>query len=92
VLRTLDIDGVPIYAATSHDGFRKPRVGMWDMLLDDDDLDAEGAVDLANSFFVGDAGGREALGKQHADHSCSDRYVCLVRLHGIATLDRYGLR
>lgn len=69
-----------MYAATSRDIYRKPRSGMWRELLDDYDLDAAGAIDLENSFFVGDAGGREAvLGgggeKVGKDHSCVDRCV-----------------
>ncbi|UPX17183.1 DNA kinase/phosphatase Pnk1, variant 2 [Ascochyta rabiei] len=65
---------VTVYAATGRDGYRKPRVGMWVELLDDHDLDGMEAVDLENSFFVGDAGGREAVaGISVNDHSCVDR-------------------
>ncbi|OAK95989.1 PNK3P-domain-containing protein [Phaeosphaeriaceae sp. SRC1lsM3a] len=72
VFNQLDIP-VSIYAATGRDQYRKPRTGMWEELLDDHDLDVSSAVDLENSFFVGDAGGREALNGGSKDHSCSDR-------------------
>jgi len=47
---------------------------MWEMLLADKGLQRED-VDIANSFFVGDAGGRLAsdIDKFKADFSCSDR-------------------
>ena len=66
-----------IYAATSHDRYRKPRVGMWEELLEDHDLEHAEAVDLGNSFFVGDAAGRGASGARPKDFSCGDRYVKL---------------
>lgn len=75
VLKQLDLP-VTVYAATCHDQYRKPRVGMWQELLEDYDLETSDAVDLTSSFFVGDAGGREAGPKQTTkDHSCVDRYV-----------------
>lgn len=46
---------------------------MWTELLDDNDLSAPGSVDLENSFFVGDAGGRPAMTGVPKDFSCSDR-------------------
>lgn len=69
-----------VYAATEKDRYRKPRVGMWKELCDDYDI-PENEVDLAESIFVGDAGGRVAsLGKSSEgvvatkkDFSCSDR-------------------
>ncbi|KAH7356726.1 polynucleotide kinase 3 phosphatase [Rhexocercosporidium sp. MPI-PUGE-AT-0058] len=71
VFGQLDIP-ISIYAATGKDMYRKPRTGMWTELLEDygirpDDLDVE------NSIFVGDAGGREAFNGQPKDFSCSDR-------------------
>ncbi|KAF3034070.1 hypothetical protein E8E12_004444 [Didymella heteroderae] len=73
VVNQLDLP-VTIYAATGRDEYRKPRVGMWRELLDDHDLDIMETVDLENSFFVGDAGGREAVaGITAKDHSCVDR-------------------
>ncbi|KAF5559644.1 bifunctional polynucleotide phosphatase kinase, partial [Fusarium napiforme] len=69
-----------VYAATEHDIYRKPRTGMWKELCDDYDI-SESEIDLGNSVFVGDAGGRTAtLGKgpdgvaaAAKDFSCSDR-------------------
>ena len=75
VLSQLDLP-ITVYAATGRDEYRKPRVGMWRELLDDHGLESINSVDLENSFFVGDAGGREALvGKTAKDHSCVDRYT-----------------
>lgn len=78
VLANLDIP-TTVYAATGHDIYRKPRVGMWAELCDDYDLTRD-TVDLENSFFVGDAGGRIATVKSGEgaaatakDFSCSDR-------------------
>ncbi|KAM4065737.1 polynucleotide kinase 3 phosphatase domain-containing protein [Hirsutella rhossiliensis] len=79
VLSSLDLP-TSVYAATGRDMYRKPRPGMWRAVCDDYGL-AEDEVDLANSFFVGDAGGRiaglgtgggnvKAIAK---DFSCSDR-------------------
>ncbi|EAT87754.1 hypothetical protein SNOG_05363 [Parastagonospora nodorum SN15] len=72
VLNQLDIP-ISVYAATARDQYRKPRTGMWHEILDDYDLDGADAVDLENSLFVGDAGGREALAGGVKDHSCVDR-------------------
>ncbi|ATY65543.1 DNA kinase phosphatase Pnk1 [Cordyceps militaris] len=75
VLRHLDLP-VAIYAATGKDNFRKPRRGMWDEILKDMGLEAKD-VDLEQSVFVGDAGGRVATVMNGAaivkDFSCSDR-------------------
>ncbi|KAK4160258.1 polynucleotide kinase 3 phosphatase-domain-containing protein [Cladorrhinum sp. PSN259] len=87
VLPAIGIPDMTLYAATGKDIFRKPRTGMWDEMLKDLELKQE-EIDLAESFFVGDAGGRIAtttvaatagvLGKAKAvtipkDFSCSDR-------------------
>ncbi|KPM37798.1 hypothetical protein AK830_g8760 [Neonectria ditissima] len=77
VLSSLDLP-TTVYAATASDIYRKPRTGMWKELCDDYDMSD---VDLENSVFVGDAGGRTAsLGKgtdgvvaTAKDFSCSDR-------------------
>lgn len=71
-----------IYAATGRDIFRKPRTGMWSELCKDYGI-PEDEVDLENSIFVGDAGGRTAQLKKGSggsgaaavakDFSCSDR-------------------
>ena len=64
---------VILLAATERDKYRKPRMGMWNELLEDVDLDIDDGPDLEASFFVGDAGGRPATSTVKADHSCSDR-------------------
>lgn len=75
VLSRLDIP-TTLYAATGKDIYRKPRTGMWSEMQDDYDL-TESDIDLENSVFVGDAGGRAAEGKGAGsvakDFSCSDR-------------------
>ncbi|KAK5053758.1 hypothetical protein LTR84_001719 [Exophiala bonariae] len=70
VLRQLDLP-IHFYAATIQDRYRKPRTGMWEKLLDD--LQLYGAVDMDNSFYVGDAGGREKTETRPKDHSNCDR-------------------
>lgn len=75
VLTQLDLP-TTLYAATGKDIFRKPRPGMWKELCDDYDIPQD-EVDLENSIFVGDAGGRIAVLKGSTtvakDFSCSDR-------------------
>ncbi|KAI0393237.1 DNA kinase/phosphatase Pnk1 [Xylariaceae sp. FL0594] len=76
VLATLNLP-TSIYAATARDNYRKPRTGMWRELCADYDIPPD-QIDLANSIFVGDAGGRTAQLKKGAtasakDFSCSDR-------------------
>ena len=74
VFTQLDLP-ISVYAATNHDRYRKPRVGMWEELLEDYDLENAETLDLDNSFFVGDAAGREASGGRTKDFSCGDRSV-----------------
>ncbi|RWA07962.1 hypothetical protein EKO27_g7143 [Xylaria grammica] len=85
VLAQLNIP-TTVYAATARDNYRKPRTGMWSELCADYGI-PEDEVDLQNSVFVGDAGGRTAsvVGKDGGragagagaatakDFSCSDR-------------------
>jgi bifunctional polynucleotide phosphatase/kinase len=66
---------INIYAATGKDMFRKPRTGIWTELLEDYGIHSPGDVDLENSIFVGDAGGRHAVEGKPKDFSCSDRYI-----------------
>jgi bifunctional polynucleotide phosphatase/kinase len=67
---------ISIYAATTRDQYRKPRTGIWHELLEDYDLESADSIDLEESVFVGDAGGREAMaGGVVKDHSCVDRFV-----------------
>ena len=77
VMNQLDIP-ISIYAATSKDIYRKPRTGMWKELLEDYNIHTPGDIDLKNSIFVGDAGGRIARGGKPKDFSCSDRQVCEI--------------
>ncbi|KAK3949580.1 PNK3P-domain-containing protein [Pseudoneurospora amorphoporcata] len=87
VLSQLDIP-TTLYAATGKDIFRKPRPGMWNEMKADYNLLSDSDIDLENSIFVGDAGGRQSElatatatvkgGKGGAtatpkDFSCSDR-------------------
>ncbi|EXJ77494.1 hypothetical protein A1O3_09720 [Capronia epimyces CBS 606.96] len=72
IFRQLDLP-ISIYAATGQDRYRKPRTGMWEEVLENYDLQAAGAVDLSNSFYVGDAAGRAKTDKRRKDHSTSDR-------------------
>ncbi|CAI6338371.1 unnamed protein product [Periconia digitata] len=73
VLKQLDLP-ITLYAATAHDEYRKPRTGMWQELLEEYDLEQDGAVDLSACLFVGDAAGREATeGGLKKDFSCGDR-------------------
>lgn len=74
VFSQLDLP-ISIYAATEKDLYRKPRPGMWKELLEDYDLNVPGSIDLDNSFFVGDAGGRVASVGLAKDFSSSDRYL-----------------
>lgn len=97
VLSQLDLP-VTVYAATGRDEYRKPRVGMWRELLEDYDLERAEMIDLEKSFFIGDAGGREAVaGLTVKDHSCVDRYVsrhkkCIVTKECIVLRLHQGLR
>ena len=72
VFNQLDIP-ISIYAATEKDIYRKPRTGIWKELLEDYDIHTLGDVDLENSIFIGDAGGRIGRGGLLKDFSCSDR-------------------
>lgn len=72
ILCQLDLP-VSVYAATEQDKYRKPRVGMWQEMLEDYDLEGDGSIDLQQSFYVGDAAGRAKTGKRRKDHACSDR-------------------
>jgi bifunctional polynucleotide phosphatase/kinase len=73
VFSQLDIP-ISVYAATEKDVFRKPRTGMWKELLEDYDIHLPGDLNLEDSIFIGDAGGRLAERGRPKDFSCSDRY------------------
>jgi bifunctional polynucleotide phosphatase/kinase len=70
VLQQLDLP-IHFYAATIQDRYRKPRTGMWQKFLDD--LQLYDTIDMDNSFYVGDAGGREKTETTPKDHSNCDR-------------------
>lgn len=53
-----------VYIATAKDSFRKPQVDMWHLFSK---IHRDVDIDIANSFFVGDAAGRDS------DFSASDR-------------------
>jgi len=74
-----------IYAATEKDIYRKPRTGMWQELLEDNDLSGSSSIDGEDSFFVGDAGGRLHGDGFVKDFSSSDRYLYLRMLCHIRT-------
>ena len=76
VMRQLDFP-ISLYAATAQDIYRKPRTGMWREMLEDYDIESPGAIDLASSFFVGDAAGRDKTDSRHKDHACSDRDLAM---------------
>ena len=57
---------IDVYISVKGDYCRKPNTGMWDMFLGDLD------IDVANSFYVGDAAGRIGW-KQNKDFSYSGR-------------------
>lgn len=71
ILDALDIP-LKLYAATARDDYRRPRTGMWYEMLRSYQLSGA-ELDLAASFLVGDAAGREG------DHSDSDRLMAPAR-------------
>ncbi|CAK7563163.1 MAG: DNA kinase/phosphatase Pnk1 [Sporothrix epigloea] len=93
--------GLPttLYAATGKDRFRKPRPGMWQEMTQDLGLPGEGhehpGLDLAGSFFVGDAAGRVAHVRNGKlvpkDFSCSDRNLAANVGVRFATPEEYFL-
>lgn len=72
ILPQLDFP-ISIYAAAGFDRYRKPRPGMWEELKEDYDLEGDNAIDMDNSFYIGDAAGREKTDKRRKDHAVSDR-------------------
>lgn len=68
---------IQLFTATTNSIYRKPVIGMWDTLCKEknDEID----IDLANSFYVGDAAGREKdwAPKKTKDHSLADRLFAL---------------
>ena len=73
IFAALDLP-ISLYGACEKDLYRKPRIGMWKELLEDYDLTDAGAVDMGNSFYVGDAAGRQVTDKRKKeDWASSDR-------------------
>lgn len=64
---------VLIFAATENDVYRKPRTGMWKELSKALKVHDGVDIDLENSFYIGDAAGREQSDKHRKDHATSDR-------------------
>ncbi|KAE8448805.1 hypothetical protein EG329_008807 [Mollisiaceae sp. DMI_Dod_QoI] len=65
ILTLLDVP-LTIYVACANDIYRKPRMGMWEEMLKEDGH----LINGVDSYFVGDAAGRES------DHSDSDIHFC----------------
>ncbi|GJQ72382.1 hypothetical protein Trydic_g3465 [Trypoxylus dichotomus] len=84
--------GVPIqvFIATQRDMYRKPLIGMWNSLLK---LMNE-TVDMQQSFYVGDAAGREKNWAPHKkkDHSMSDRLFAINIGINFYTPEEYFLK
>lgn len=76
ILLQLDVP-ISFYAATAQDNYRKPRIGSWDQMKKDLGIDADGVLDMANSYYIGDAAGREKTAQKRKDHSASDRELAL---------------
>lgn len=89
VFGQLDIP-ISIYAATGKDMYRKPRTGMWVELLEDYGISPDD-LDIDNSLFVGDAGGRDAFNGHPKDFSCSDRCVFYTSTRGLYNVYRNSL-
>ncbi|XP_076268028.1 polynucleotide kinase 3'-phosphatase [Rhynchophorus ferrugineus] len=76
ILKSLNLP-VQVFIAIGKKHFRKPRTGMWDCLLNKKNNDI--SIDINQSFFVGDAAGREKnwAPKRNKDHSCADRLFAM---------------
>jgi bifunctional polynucleotide phosphatase/kinase len=90
ILRQLDLP-ISMYGATDQDRYRKPRIGMWEELLEDYDLQADGAVDLDKSFYVGDAAGRAKTDKRKKDFASTDRELAVNIGIGFHTPEEFFL-
>ena len=76
ILRQLDLP-ISMYGATTQDRYRKPRIGMWQELIEDYNLEGEGKIDYTKSFYIGDAAGREKTDKRKKDFATSDRNLAI---------------
>lgn len=75
----LDIMDVPltIYVACANDNWRKPRVGIWKLLVQEYEQKGQ-EIDENNSYLVGDAAGRAS------DHTDADLHSSMnlgIRFH-----------
>ena len=62
---------IQVFAATESDYYRKPSVGLWDLMKQE--LNGKSEINLAESFYVGDAAGRpKTKEKKSKDFSDSD--------------------
>ncbi|CAG5117594.1 unnamed protein product [Candidula unifasciata] len=68
---------VQVFIATHEGRYRKPMTGMWEQL--ENQYNGRVSIDLASSFYVGDAAGRldKWAPKKKKDFSCSDRLFAL---------------
>lgn len=68
---------IQVFVATGKTLYRKPIPGMWNIFVEQKNDNVP--VNIPESFFVGDAAGREDkwAPKQKKDHSCADRLFAL---------------
>lgn len=76
ILNSLNLP-VQVFISLSKRIYRKPRMGMWDMLVKEKNDGVE--IDVDKSFYVGDAAGREKnwAPKKNKDHSAADRLFAM---------------
>lgn len=80
-----------VFVATSYDIYRKPAPGMWDHLVKYKNDNIE--IDMCNSFFVGDAAGRQKnwAPNKKKDHSIADRLFAINLGINFMTPEEYFL-
>ncbi|KAL1513772.1 hypothetical protein ABEB36_003137 [Hypothenemus hampei] len=68
---------IQVFVSLGRKAYRKPRTAMWEALIKNRNDGLE--VDMENSFYVGDAAGREKnwAPKRSRDHSSADRLFAL---------------
>ncbi|KAI8875662.1 PNK3P-domain-containing protein [Backusella circina FSU 941] len=91
IINGIDVP-VTVLAAMDKDHYRKPMTGMWDW-IEQKASDEAVTIDKKQSFFVGDAAGRQAnwKPKKKKDHSCSDRKFAFNSGIGFFTPEEYFL-